>query len=66
MKNIGNNLLTLVQNNHIRWPALAALVCQLGGIWFPQYKSQFDATKLALLIYIATAASNATAKPQEK
>jgi hypothetical protein len=56
----------LVQNNHIRWPALAALVCQLGGIWFPQYKSQFDATKLALLIYIATAASNATAKPQEK
>ena len=66
MKNLINNLTTLVQNNHIRWPALVVVVCEVASYWLPQYKAQLTSTERALLIYLAAAASNAVAKPQEK
>ena len=66
MQNLINNLLTLVQNNHIRWPALVVVVCEVASYWFPEHKAALTSTERALLIYLAAAASNAVAKPQEK
>ena len=58
-----NNLGTLLSNPHFRYPAIAVLACEVGKIWLPQFKDQFDATQKPFMLYMMAAAGNATPTP---
>lgn len=52
------NLASAGKNSHVSVPAVLAFGCEIGSIWFPKCKPQFDATKVALIGYAALAAAN--------
>jgi len=54
------NISTLWNNPHLRYSVVALLVIEIAAIWLPQYKSQLDSTKTAILMYALAAAANST------
>ena len=59
---LAGNLESAGRNRHVSVPALLALLCEVGRIWWPAQAEQFSATQKVFLGYAVLAAGNAGPK----
>lgn len=67
MNTIFTNILAALQNSHLRWPLIGAVILDLAPIWVPEYSERCKQTRDILLMYgiIAAAQSAPVAKAIE-